>query len=549
MTQGEGLLLLLVAGASIVAAFTFHVAVHPGELHDPAYAEAFEAAADALPVLRAVRVRAPQIDAPVRLLRASDGDFTTIVDPARAERVFRYGRLLYATPDEFDRVLRSLEDGAPPDSLPDAPDIFSFFRDRRGVYSCDVVLRPGANPERILTVLPASTISGEPALRREEAERGRDVPRALLLALIASCGLLAVRRRGGIERRLLAVLLPTCVLGIAGLGIDAWSVLALALVVAAPSGGPLLCGAMCILFPSLLLRRFGIIFFLGGLVRMERLDDAGDARPRTLWISLALLMLGGGLALAGYSPGSQLSLHNEPAATLVPRSAVADVARTLREDGVTTLVGDADPVPQEPDLATRRRLTKIFHLAERLARTAPVETHAAFAEVADAAAVDSLYVPADLRARLRARDGRAALWIQEPSALWREEFTSAEAYRVRGERDLRRHARTATWAMCLCAGVMCCLRRRLAPLLGLAFGTAACAVLLVLAERAALPVAAEPVFPLVAVAAMTPAWLVVIALCGAAAGMHGTLLLPAAACALAAVLALVGNFLNRRPSR
>jgi hypothetical protein len=160
--------------------------------------------------------------------------------------------------------------------------------------------------------------------------------------------------------------------------------------------------------------------------------------------------------------------------------------------------------------------------------------------VAQAAALDSLYLPASLRARLRTKDGRWVLWVQEEAAVEHAEFESAELYRLRGERGLRGNSRVAAWIALLIAGLAFARRRGSIRQLLARFAVAAsCALLLHLSARAGFEVAAETAFPLLVVASMLPALPAILAVAAAGIGMHSVIGFPAAAIALCGSISLL----------
>ena len=121
--------------------------------------------------------------------------------------------------------------------MPAAPDIAALFSDRRGPYACDVVTRGRAGLDLIRREVPDARVSGEPVARVAERAAVRNLPRAVLLALLLACGYAIYRREVDSERRLLAALLPLATLGSLGWGIDTTSVFAVILVAASPSLG------------------------------------------------------------------------------------------------------------------------------------------------------------------------------------------------------------------------------------------------------------------------------------------------------------------------
>ncbi|MHC4817374.1 MAG: hypothetical protein ACYTF8_04925, partial [Planctomycetota bacterium] len=286
MKPREALLVFLLVAAAFAAAFAWRVATR---LHDPRHADAFAAACDAQPLLSAVRVRTADPHAAQRLATAPGDAFLRVLAPARAESVFRYGRLLYAAPREVDEALARLKRGEVP-RLPPQPDIAHYYRDARGPYACDVILREGARVESIEAVLPDADLSGEPVVREAEARRAADVPHALIFAL-AVVGVIAAWRPGPqeMQRRLIAALAGVVGLRLSGLGLDVATLPALVCVAASPRGGPLLAGATCLFFPSLALRRIGVVFLVGGLIRWAAPRPEADVR-RGLYAAVLVVL-------------------------------------------------------------------------------------------------------------------------------------------------------------------------------------------------------------------------------------------------------------------
>lgn len=535
MSRREVILLALIVAAASAAALSFHVAAHPGELHDPNYEAQFEAAKKVLPLLGAVRVRTGQPDAAHRLrMRISERvGIGRVVEPARAVREFRYGRLLYGTRDEVRAVRDALRRNELPPSLPEMPEVARVFLDRRGPYACDVIVNSPAGLDAIRSVVPRADLSGEPVLRAEERVAVHDVPRGLIVCLVLVYLWCRVLKREA-ERRLLAAVVGLAALGGLGWGVDGTTVLAIAIAAGARHGLPLLFGAPLLLFPPLALKRMGLVFLLAALARWRRLEPAArrprEGKPATAW---ALALLAGVTVLEfsrfEYRPyagvGSLFAtapVIPEPAAAFVERDVVVIRAAELRESGLADLVGDDDPVPPAADRETSVMLEQIFQRASNLART-----DERFAEVRDAAAVNSLYWPADLRARLQTTDRRAVLWTQE-EVLDREEFNGSELYRMRGEAGLHRDARIATVLLLLVIGMVLVLRVRTVASLVAHF----------------IPVLVWSAFeggaltlPLLAMTSVAPSGAVVLAMCGAMATMPDTYLLPSLALAFSSALA------------
>jgi hypothetical protein len=434
----EGALLFLTTVSAFAAALTCRVATAPGDLGGAAHARAFEETRRLLPAAGALRVRSALPDAARRL---RDGGLD-VIDPGRAAAEFRYGRLRFATPEEVRAALDGVERGVLP-RLPPAPDVAGAFRDGLGRYACDVVVEDLAEVARVRAMLPGASLSGEPAARAAEEGGARDVTRALVAGLALLAGWIALRRRGvEAEVRLFAALLPLAVLGVAGWGVDASSVPALLLVAAAPRGAPLLCAAPCLLFPSLALRRIGLILVVGGLLRWGPTVRVPPGRAR--WALLLPVALAGAAfpALAAALPPAAVppEVRHEPAVTLVAPEQRAERAREMRAAGFEDVVGEAPSVPPLPDAATLRSLLRIHFVARDRARRAEGGERERWEEVAAAAAVEGLHEPHDLRRRLRAEDRRAALWGYGRAPVDDPSFTGAGLYRVRGQDEVRGQA-------------------------------------------------------------------------------------------------------------
>jgi len=539
MSWREGALHLTTAAAAFTAAVFFRLAVAPGAIHDPEPAARFADVVEALPALGAVRVRSSDPAAAHRLATEPGAGFVQILDPRRARAAFRYGRLLYAPRERLEEVLRGLQNGVAPARMPPAPDVSSFFHDARGPYACDVVVSGPADLDRIRTVLPDASLLGEPVAREADGRDAAAVTRALIAALVAAAAVAAWRlgtRQA--QRRLLAALGGLAVVGVVGLGVDVWTVLALLLVVAAPGPAALLAGAPCLFFPALALRRLGLVLLFGGVLRLgPRLaPGAPSTRPPPAWRRVTLgLLLAATAAVALHRPRARApeAVAGEPAVALVPPAEVAATIDAFRAAGLGFVSDPTIEIPPPADPPTQSLLLKIHERAKRLAERGPEAERARFQEVADAAGTLSLYAPADLRARMRARDGRAAVWVQGPEpAVDREELASGELYRLRGESGLRRQS---CWAALFCLALVATIqpwrnpRRLLLRWTGLAAATA----LLVVGERAwDMPGVAEASLPLVVLAAHAPSALLLVALAAAVACASAPYLLAAAALAV-----------------
>ena len=544
MTPREGFLVLLAVAAALVAAWGFKVASHPEETTDPDHAARFEQARAMLPVLGAVRVRTDRPRAADLLEARAPGAFTRIYDPRRAQALFRYGRMLYASKAEVARTLTMLKQGRLPPRPPPAPDLSMFFRDRRGPYACDVLLAEPDSLDRIRDILPDARLSGDPVARADEARALSSLPRALL-ALMVAAGLLTFLRKGFDEtlRRLLAMLTPLALLALTGRGVDLWTLAALAVVGGAENGRALLCGLVGLFFPVPALHRAGIVLVAGGLVRLRSPPSARAAGWRIRVAVLAgLALLGwGGIRFWPVDPPPTEAVRWEPAAVFVPPEQVRQTASELRAAGIRDLVGDRTLLPHSPDRATRLMLREIFQIASRRARQTEGEASRRLHDLAEAAAVQDLYLRSDLKARLRTGDGRAVLWTRDPIPPEQKEFLSASLSRLRGARAARKEGRWAGLATFLLAGLFLCLRGgRFTPLrLCLRFCGLAAGVVLIASGGGAAGLFA----PALAVAASAPGFAIPLALAAAAVFVPGAYLWPAAAF-LAATLA--GIPFNRR---
>jgi len=518
MNAREAARVLVLVAAAGAAALSFRVAARAREWYAPVHGRRFDAACAALPVLGGVRVRSDQPGAGVRLVASLGVGFREVLRPQRAEAMFRRGRLLYATPEEVTEVLAEVRAGEPPRTLPALPDLQPYYEDAQGPYDCDVILKEGATTEGLRALLPDARLAGEPVAIEEEDAAGRTRARALLVALLA----VGVWRawRGGIrdaERRLLASLASLAALGLSGLGADPWTVAAVVLVAGASEGAPLLAGAAALLFPSTTLQRIGVVLLVGGIVRLRRpAPRAGGAWRGT---ALFLLLLGGGGALLGallpVAVDVPSAVAGDAAVTFVPADVAAERAATLRAEGFEHVVGGARLVPPPATLERRRQLVEIHARATTLARRSEGERAARFRETAEAAAVDELFLPHDLAARLFTRDGRAALWVLDDVDPERAEFESGHLYRTRGEAQLEREGRLAGALVFVLAGaglVWARGRRAWLPLLWRFTGAAAGLAVLMAGEGAG--TGAFP--PLLVLAAVAPAAAVPLGL-GAAA--------------------------------
>ncbi len=523
MTRREGLLLLLTGVAAFAAALTLRVAALPGEIHDPDYADAFEGARENLPMLGAVRVRSSIDGAAVRLDSARGPLIERVLDPALAGAEYRYQRYLYATPEQIRSVRESLERGLYPGPPPPVPDLSRFFRDARGPYRCDVIVRDARALDRIREVLPGAELSGEPVRREGERAAAATLPRSLILGLVAAA-LALWRTRGRAEAvgGLVRAMFALATLCLVGWGVDRWTLPALLLVALAPPQRAFLLGLPCLLSPALALKRLGLVLLFGTLGgrwggaggRSEAKsppDDPAGARGRSEAKSPPDDPAGaGGLARYPMSRGplvaalvvAAFALHlrsappagsDEPVVRLVPRAERHAIAAAIPAD---VAYEDATILPPAVATEERRSIDKIFQLASHLARAAAEGEAARWQEIVEAASKSDPYLPTALRERLVARDGRAAIWNpggwRPPSgdpASAEGDWLSARLSRARGERALIHDARIAALAAFAVAAALS--KRLLLLTVGLGGGAA---ILI------AWP-GGEPLLPLVVVAA------------------------------------------------
>jgi len=323
----------------------------------------------------------------------------------------------------------------------------------------------------------------------------------------------------------------------------------LVLVAGASAGAPLLAAAPCLLFPFPVLQRMGLVLCLGGALRLllrrpplpPRPTRPAMARAAALAVVLAVSCY---LALARV-PARAPELPEvaaEAGVKLVRKEDLAAAARELRADGLPVM-GDEPLVPVSSAPKRYRNLWRILTEATTLAQGAEGEERARFEDVADAAAQMSLTtIPRDLRWRLRARDGRRALWVE--AAADRDDLSSARLYRVRGEREVRAGGRLAAVLVALMGALATALllgtfRPVLVRFLGAALGAA---LLLLVA-----PDGADLFLPLVPLAAAAPALAPVLAAAAAGLFLPG-LLWPAVAFLAAGVFSLRLSRFPRSPS-
>jgi hypothetical protein len=439
MTPKEAARLLVLLAVGAVVAVTFRPATSARDRHDPIHFERFERARARLPVLGAVRVRSDDASAAARLSNARHRGNREVLRPDRVRGLFLRGRLLYADTAQLKQIWAALKDGRVPETLPQGFDPEPFIRDPRGPYACDVVLDEPGGLDWIREHVPDARLSGEWVLAEREVAESAEFARALLAVLLVLAGTAyAVRRTiAAVETALLSALLPLAALSLLGWGIDAGTILAIGVVALAPRRLPLAAAAVGALFPALALKRIGLVFLLGVFVRPKMPASGPGGAPRTLlWCALPAVVL---LAAALWAPSQPVEpppdLVREPAYLICAPGRVAERAAGLRALGAGEVVGDSAIVPPEPDLEKTRLLTRIFHRADVLSRSG--QNRDLFLEIRQAAALEGLFVPKDLRAYRRTNDGDRALRIQgdvDQNLLATEpELRSAVLYRVRGE--------------------------------------------------------------------------------------------------------------------
>jgi hypothetical protein len=333
-----------------------------------------------------------------------------------------------------------------------------------------------------------------------------------------------VRATAIFERRLLAVLLPLALLGLTGWGVDLWTLPALVLVAAAPPGAPLLAGAVLTLFPTLALPRMGLVFLCGGVVRFR--PRAGTVGPRAgarAWAFAAVIALVGWFSttLAQAPVRSPEELRGEPAAFFAAANERASAVEELRGEGFRDIVGgETMPAVDARDFAVQRQLDSIHRTAKRREREATGAEREALIQVREAAARDGVVVPGSLRLRRETRDGRPVLWIHDPVDPADERFASHALFRQESTRLLRENTRLAAAVVFVLAVLLRMLRGRrhlmsdlwvavLALVLGVTWVGAA--------EVAGVGGLAEPLLPVLAVAAFAASWGFVVGLGAVAA--------------------------------
>ncbi len=557
MTFREGLLLLTMLAAAAAAAMSFHPAADARASHDPRHAEAFDACARDFPLVGAVRVRTEEPDAPLRAAAAGGETLSQVLRLPRGEGMFSRQRMLFGSDEEIEAIRTALRESRVPERLPDLPDLSGLGRDAGGTWAFEAILAEAGGLRRLREALPGASFRGEPVLREEEQRPARGMTRALVVALAGGCiGAALLRRdaRTG-EHRLLAAAAPLAILGLSGAGavVDPATLLAALLVAAAGSGAPLLCCAAGFFFPTAALHHAAFVLFLGGLLRWSA-PAAGLLvlrRPTLLAASFALALATAPLLL----PMPLRESRAEPAVALVTPAERAARAAELRAAGLGRIEGDADYLPPAPDAERQRRVREIFRRAEFLERSSEDAQRAAFAKVAEAAAMESPYLPPELRARLVAEDGRAVLWVMNPPdpsrLVARSDLESPTLYRARGAAQARREGRAAGPLAFLGGALFLLARRRAAaawPLLAAGAGVLAGALVL---HHAGEGGGGALFLPLLAATALSPSWLLLPVLAAAALLSPSALGWPAAAMALACLVALpAAEGVNRlRPPR
>jgi len=398
MTRAARLLLLV--AAAIAAAFSLRPRAGAGAGHDPRHLERLERGAGALPLLDpdAFRVRSALPDATARLKAMRGGTLRVVSSADDLASEFRQAALLYATEEELDRALEALRSNGPLPPLPRTPDASLYFRDPEGAYRCDVLPLVDEARARVRASVPDARLS--PGEDGGGAREG-----ALLRALLAALTVAAISRHP--DRRLLAPVVALAALGLSGLGFDAPSVLAAAIVAGAPPGLGLLGGAVSLIFPSLALRRIGWILLLGGAFRLA--PARGPAALRLLPAPLLLLAtLVPGLLRDGESA------RKEPIVAIVAKERLAERAASLRALDAGEVVGDEAFEPPPPAPVARAKIRSIYRAAEARARAGGDPAAAAWRE---AASMESVPLFTDLRARLEAAEGRRALWVPAPTRM------------------------------------------------------------------------------------------------------------------------------------
>jgi len=530
-------LLASTLAAAFVAVATFDIASGARGSGDPRLARAFDRACDALPPLGALRLHGARPDAADRLVAHGSRIVRRVLRPPAADPGLARQRLLGRSDAELEEIRAALARRELPPRLPDAPDLARLFPD----WPLEVILEEGVGTAAILSNLPEASASGEPLLREADARRRGPEERAIVLAVVAAAALAAWRERAARsgEKRLLAAFLPLAVLGILGLSADPASLLATALVAAAPLPALVASGGVGLFLGSPIVRRAALVLLVGGIVR-GGLPARGARAGREELVALA-----GGVALV------LLSLLAPIAAPPTPPEwsreyAVAFAARAP-DLAPFAVAGDASLLAPVPSPERVRVLREVYRRAEELARGAPEELSARFLDVRNAAAGDAPELTPDLKARLVARDGRSATWIlpgTDPRALARVEGVEGPAvWRARVGRGARRDGRVAAvLGFVAGAGALVLRRGRGAStaVLGVAAGALSGGLALHVLDAAGLAPLGESAYPLVVAAALSPGALACVPLALAGACAPATM---GAAAAAMIVASLVSRYL------
>ncbi len=530
-------ILLLIAGLlAIAAAARFTTAVHPEELVAAGPYERFRDAARDVPAIDAVRVHDRDPAVARRLQRArGSGGLAQVIDVAAVQAQLRRGRLAAASAAELEQLARQLAAGELPSELPEVPDIAPYYRDGLGAYPCEVLLRRTEALDVIRAAAPDASLRGEPVLRAAEEERRAPISRALVLLLVALTLWHVIATRNGrtgttVERRLIALLGALAVLGWSGLGVDTASLFALALVATAPSGAPLLAGAALVFFPVLALQRLGVVLLCGGIVRQRlRTPGAYAAAGPAGWVgALAVGALGlivSWRAEVEQPAQSDPAAQTDPAVWIAPDADRVGAAELLRARGFDDVVGaESFPAVEVGDRTTARQLDRVYRIAERRLRTAPpaqaAEERAMLEQVEEAAARDGVLVPRSLRRRRETRDGRAVLWVFDPSAGDSNGLVSSGIYRAETRRLLRSRSWVAAAIVFALAALLRAARGRILlgqDLVAAALAFVLGAVWLESAAAAGWASEAPALLPVLAIAAFSATWGLVFALLALAA--------------------------------
>ncbi|MEM8884994.1 MAG: hypothetical protein AAGD14_13060 [Planctomycetota bacterium] len=496
----RGSLLLVLAGAAVfAAALRFRTAVHPEEITDPAAYASFARASEQLPALNSVRVHTTATDAGSRLRRARTwSGFRVITDVEEVDRQLLRGTLASWEADRLRDLARALERGELPDGieeqLPRPADVRPFFVDGEGPFQFEVFLREDRDVDAIQDALPEARLFGEPVLRAQEEERRRRLQQAAIAALLAVLAWnLFVRRKPDAEQRVLALAAPLALLGWHFGGLDAWTIPALALVATARHGMPLLAGALLLFLEPPALQRMGLVFLVGGLVRLPWSFDRPELTGR-LRIAVALpLLIVPYIWLQPLFEPDRFDVR-EPLATwdFDPSDEVAKAGgRVWTWPETEATLGDVE---------RKRHLRRIFARAQREAARAedPVE-RALLARIRDASARDAVALPPGLRRRARTKEGEQVYWMdRDVRTKGRPASFSSESYRRRADARFDRLLQWATGLVVVAAVV----------LIYLAWGLPVALLLLiyVVAGLALVSGVPRPLLPVAVLGACTAGW-------------------------------------------